>query len=82
MCSAGRVPRTPEGIRTLAESLLATDRVALEVTGSCWEVVRMLEPHVSKMVVVSPDDTGIAGPGEDRQARRAHAGEAVVDRGA
>ena len=33
--SAGRVPSTPEGIGALAESLLATDRVALEVTGSC-----------------------------------------------
>jgi transposase len=58
--SAGRVPATPDGIRALAESLLATDRVALEVTGSCWEVVRLLEPHVDRVVVVSPDDTGIA----------------------
>ena len=54
------MPSTPEGIRTLAESLLATDRVALEVTGSCWEVARILEPHVDRVVVVSPDDTGIA----------------------
>jgi hypothetical protein len=36
--SAGRVPSTPEGLRLLAESLVASDRVALEVTGSCWEV--------------------------------------------
>ena len=57
--SAGRVPSTPEGIRTLAESLLPTDRVALEVTGGCWEVARILEPHVNRVVVVSPDDTGI-----------------------
>jgi hypothetical protein len=42
--SAGRVPSAPEGIKTLAESLLPTDRVALEVTGSCWEVARILEP--------------------------------------
>ena len=58
--SAGRVPSTPEGIGTLAESLLASDRVALEVTGSCWEVARILEPHVDRVVVVVPDDTGIA----------------------
>ncbi|HEY2202679.1 MAG TPA: IS110 family transposase, partial [Solirubrobacteraceae bacterium] len=58
--SAGRVPSTPEGIGTLAESLLPSDRVALEVTGSCWEVARILEPHVNRVVVVSPDDTGIA----------------------
>src|ERR1700760_1222378 len=57
--SAGRVPSTPEGITTLAESLLASDRVALEVTGSCWEVTRLLEAHVQRVVVVSPDDTGI-----------------------
>jgi transposase len=58
--SAGRVPSTPEGLRTLAESLLTSDRVALEVTGSCWEVARILEPYVDRVVVVSPDDTGIA----------------------
>ena len=58
--SAGRVPATPEGVKTLAESLLASDRVALEVSGSCWEVARILEPYVNRVVVVSPDDTGIA----------------------
>ena len=57
--SAGRVPSTPEGIAALAESLLPSDRVALEVTGSCWEVARLLEPHVNRVIVVSPDDTGI-----------------------
>ena len=63
--SAGRVPSTPEGIATLAESLLPSDRVALEVTGSCWEVVRLLEAHVNRVVVVSPDDTGIVSARED-----------------
>ena len=38
---------------------MPTDRVALEVTGSSWEIVRLLEPHVSKVIVVSPGDTGI-----------------------
>ena len=57
--SAGRVPSTPEAIETLAESLLPSDRVALEVTGSAWEVARILEPHVERVIVVSPDDTGI-----------------------
>ena len=57
--SAGRVESTPEGIGTLAASLLSTDRVALEVTGSAWEVARLLEPHVDRVIVVSPDDTGI-----------------------
>jgi transposase len=58
--SAGRVPSTPEGIGTLAESLLPSDRVALEVTGSSREIARRLEGHVSKVVVVSPGDTGIS----------------------
>jgi transposase len=58
--SAGRVPSTPEGIGSLLDSLLPSDRVALEVTGSCWEVARILEPHVDRVVVVSPEDTGIA----------------------
>jgi transposase len=58
--SAGRVPATPEGIGTLAESLLPTDRVALEVTGSSREISRLLEPRVSRVIVVSPGDTGIS----------------------
>ena len=58
--SAGRVPSTPEGLRALAASLLASDRVALEVTGSCWEVARVLGPYVDRVIVVSPDDTGIS----------------------
>jgi transposase len=57
--AAGRVPSTPEGLSMLADSLVRSDRVALEVTGSCWEVARILEPHVDRVVVVSPDDTGI-----------------------
>jgi transposase len=57
--SGGRVPSTPEGLATLGQSLLPSDRVALEVTGSCWEVARILEGHVDRVIVVSPDDTGI-----------------------
>src|SRR3954469_19167520 len=55
-----RVPSTPEALTVFARSLLESDRVALEVTGSCWEVARILAPHVDRVVVVSPDDTGIA----------------------
>jgi transposase len=58
--SAGRVKMAPEGLETLAASLVTTDRVALEVSGGAWEVARILEPHVQRVVVVSPDDTGIA----------------------
>ena len=58
--SAGRVKMAPEGLESLAASLEATDRVALEVSGGAWEVARILEPHVERVVVVSPDDSGIA----------------------
>jgi transposase len=58
--SAGRVKMDPEGIEALAASLEPTDRVAMEVSGGAWEVARILEPHVERVVVVSPDDTGIA----------------------
>jgi transposase len=57
--SVGRVSSTPEGLAGLADSLVATDRVVLEMTGSAWEVVRILEPHVARVLVVSPADTGI-----------------------
>jgi transposase len=46
--SAGRVASSPDGIRALAETLLPSDRVALEVSGSCWEVARLLEGRVNR----------------------------------
>ncbi len=58
--SAGRVPATAEGITTLIDSLLPSDRVALEVTGSSREIARLLKPHVRRIIVVSPGDTGIS----------------------
>jgi transposase len=61
--SAGRIETSPEALELFAGSLGPEDRVALEVTGGAWEIARILEPHVRRVVVVSPDDTGI------RQAR-------------
>ncbi len=61
--SAGRVATTPEALELFAGGLGARDKVALEVTGSAWEIARILRPHVARVVVVSPADTGI------RQAR-------------
>ncbi len=58
--NAGQVPITPDGLESLAASLQSTDRVVMEVSGGAWEVARRLEPHVNRVVVVSPDDTGIA----------------------
>ncbi|HEX4718366.1 MAG TPA: IS110 family transposase [Thermoleophilaceae bacterium] len=56
---AGRVKTTPEDLELFAQSLDAHDHVALEVTGNCWEIARILEPHVARVIVVSPTDTGI-----------------------
>jgi transposase len=61
--SAGRIVTTPEALELFAQSLAPADRVSLEVTGSAWEIARIIEPHVARVVVVSPADTGI------RQAR-------------
>jgi len=57
--SGGRVDTTPEALEVLAASLQPSDRVVLEVTGGAWAIVRILEPHVAKVIVVSPADTGI-----------------------
>jgi len=61
--SAGRIETKPEQIELFASSLAPDDRVALEVTGNAWEIARIIEPHVARVLVVSPSDTGI------RQAR-------------
>ena len=61
--SAGRIETSPDMLERFAHSLGSEDRVALEVTGGAWEIARILESHVRRVVVVSPDDTGI------RQAR-------------
>src|SRR5215217_7532850 len=57
--SAGRIETSPEVLGPFARSLGPEDRVALEVTGGAWEIARILEPRVRRVVVVSPDDTGI-----------------------
>ena len=61
--SAGRVETKPGALELFAQSLGRDDRVALEVTGNAWEIARLLEPHVARVLVVSPSGTGI------RQAR-------------
>lgn len=61
--SPGRVAARPEALELFAQSLDPRDCVALEVTGNAWEIARILEPHVARVIVVSPSDTGI------RQAR-------------
>ena len=57
--SAGRIEARPEALELFGQSLDARDWVALEVTGNAWEIARILEPHVARVIVVSPSDTGI-----------------------
>jgi transposase len=57
--SAGRIEMTPAALELFAQSLGRDDRVALEVSGNAWEVARIIRPHVARVVVVSPADTGI-----------------------
>jgi transposase len=57
--SAGRIETTPATLELFAQSLCASDRVVLEVTGNAWEIARILEPHVGEVLVVHPGDTGI-----------------------
>jgi transposase len=61
--SAGRIQTRPEALELFAQSLDPRDWVALEVTGNAWAIARIIEPHVARVIVVSPSDTGI------RQAR-------------
>ena len=57
-CARGRIATAPEALELFAQSLGADDRVALEVTGNAWEIARIIEPHVARVIVVSPSDTG------------------------
>jgi transposase len=51
--SAGRISTTPEQVELFASSLGRDDRVALEVTGNAWEIARLIEPNVARVVVVN-----------------------------
>jgi transposase len=59
--SPGRVEMTTEALELFAASLGRDDQVALEVSGNAWEVARIIRPHVARVVVASPADTGIRG---------------------
>src|SRR4051812_38688767 len=57
--SAGRIATQPDVLEIFAQSLTSDDRVALEVTGNAWEIARIIEPHVARVVVVCASETGI-----------------------
>jgi hypothetical protein len=57
--SAGRIKSRPDELELFAQSLGRRDRVALELTGNAGAIAATLEPHVARVIVVSPNDTGI-----------------------
>ena len=51
---AGRVRTSPEELALFAGSLGADDQVVLEATGNALEIVRIIEPHVGRVVLANP----------------------------
>ncbi len=54
---AGRIATTPEAIRVFADSLLATDEVAIEATCNTHAIVKLLERRVARVVISNPMKT-------------------------
>jgi transposase len=51
---AGRVETTPATLELFAGSLAADDQVVLEATGNALAIARIIEPHVSRVVLANP----------------------------
>jgi len=54
VCAAGRIGTTPEALRLFAQSLAATDEVAIEATVNTFAIARLLEEHVARVVISNP----------------------------
>ena len=52
--SAGRIATEPQALKLFAESLVATDQVALEATSNALAIARIIEPHVRRVVLANP----------------------------
>ena len=76
--SAGRVPSTPEGSATAGGESAGSDRVALEVTAAVGRS-RGSSSRCDRVIVVSPDDTGIASARAKTDKLDARALAAVVE---
>jgi transposase len=51
---AGRVETTPATLELFAQSLAADDQVVLEATGNALAIARIIQPHVSRVVLANP----------------------------
>jgi hypothetical protein len=61
--SAGRIQTRPDALELFAQSLDASDCVALEVTGNAWAIARILEAHVAQRSTHRPRrGCGRSGP--------------------
>jgi transposase len=54
VCRAGRVATEPAALALFAESLGMDDEVVLEATANALAIARLLEPHVSRVVLANP----------------------------
>jgi transposase len=54
---AGQVATTPEGMRAFADSLLATDEVAIEATCNTHAIAKLIAPRVARVVISNPMKT-------------------------
>src|SRR6185312_9752170 len=54
---AGRIVLSDEALRIFADSLGPEDEVAIEVTCNTQAIVRLIEPHVARVVVSNPQKT-------------------------
>jgi transposase len=52
--SAGRVDMTRSGLEGFGRTLRADDEVVIEATGNAMAVVRVLGPHVARVIVANP----------------------------
>jgi transposase len=52
--AAGQVETTPEALRLFAQSLAATDEVAIEATVNTFAIARLLDEHVARVVISNP----------------------------
>lgn len=51
---AGRIETTPASLELFAQSVGADDEVVLEATGNAVAIARIIEPHVSRVVLANP----------------------------
>jgi transposase len=52
--AGGRIETTPEALRLFAQSLAETDEVAIEATVNTFAIARLLDDHVSRVVISNP----------------------------